>query len=337
MTELSLAPGTYTGIGSLPGTDPLEAARIVLGELPLLPHLPELPARGVGADMIGRSCGLLVDLAVEVVPSGWRIAAHPGRDHRRAVEALRRDLDAFEEALETTGSKPEVLKLQATGPWTLCAGVELQRGHRVLTDHGAVREFAASLAEGLSQHVAEVSRRTGARIVLQLDEPSLPGVLAGRLPTASGYGTVRAVSEAAARTLLRSVIDSLDVPVVIHCCAPKPPITLLREAGAAGVAFDLSLLGDSSTAWDQVGEAVEADTTLFLGLVPSTEPAESVTWKQAAQPAIDLFGRLGFSGRTLAERVVPTPACGLAAATPQWVRRSLSVLGDVAAAFAESD
>jgi len=67
------APGAATGVGSLPGTDPVEAAAAVVGELPLLPHLPELPARGVGADMIGRTVGLLVDLAAEVVPTGWRV------------------------------------------------------------------------------------------------------------------------------------------------------------------------------------------------------------------------------------------------------------------------
>ena len=63
--------GAATGVGSLPGTDVTEAAATVVGELPLLPHLPELPARGVGADMIGRTAALLVDLAVEVCrPAG---------------------------------------------------------------------------------------------------------------------------------------------------------------------------------------------------------------------------------------------------------------------------
>ena len=55
-----------------------------------------------------------------------------------------------------------------------------------------MREFAASLVEGLRVHLAEVAARTGAAVLLQLDEPSLPAVLAGRLPTASGYGTVPA-------------------------------------------------------------------------------------------------------------------------------------------------
>src|SRR5829696_1043751 len=152
----------------MPGTDPLEAAKAVVGDL------PELPARGLGADMIGRTAALLVDLAIEEVTSGYRVTARPGRDHTRAVSLLRTDLDAFEEALEHADARPAVVKIQATGPWTLTAGIELSNGHRVLTDRGAVQEFTASLAEGIAGHAAEVARRTGARVVVQLDEPGLP-------------------------------------------------------------------------------------------------------------------------------------------------------------------
>ncbi|HKV20473.1 MAG TPA: methionine synthase, partial [Mycobacterium sp.] len=51
-----------TGIGSWPGTSAHEAAEIVVGELHRLPFLPELPARGVGADLIGRAGAMLVDI-----------------------------------------------------------------------------------------------------------------------------------------------------------------------------------------------------------------------------------------------------------------------------------
>ena len=87
------APGAATGVGSLPGTDPVEAAATVVGELPLLPHLPELPARGVGADMIGRTAGAAGrPRRSRCVPTGWRVTARPGRDHRarRRPPALRR-------------------------------------------------------------------------------------------------------------------------------------------------------------------------------------------------------------------------------------------------------
>ena len=187
----------------MPGTDPVEASAVVVGELPGLPHMPELPKRGLGADMIGRTTAVLVDLAVEVVPSGYRVTARPGGDHRTAVDHLRRDLDAFEEAAET--AKPSLVKVQLAGPWTLTSEVELPRGHRVMTDQGALRDFVESLAEGLTRHVAEVRKRTGADVVVQFDEPSLPAVLAGALPTPSGLSTVPAVAEPDARETLHDV------------------------------------------------------------------------------------------------------------------------------------
>ena len=81
----------------MPGTDPAEAMRIVLGELPDLPYLAELPARGPGADLIGRTAALLIDLPVETTPTGWRFAGRPGRDLGRARDLLSSDLDALEE------------------------------------------------------------------------------------------------------------------------------------------------------------------------------------------------------------------------------------------------
>ena len=48
-----------SGIGSMPGEDFAEAVRIVLGESPDLPYLPELPGRGVTAQMTGRTLALV--------------------------------------------------------------------------------------------------------------------------------------------------------------------------------------------------------------------------------------------------------------------------------------
>ncbi|WP_285506653.1 methionine synthase [Actinokineospora sp. NBRC 105648] len=336
MTTAPWAAGVGTGIGSLPGTDAVEAATTVFGEFPDLPHLPELPARGLGADIVGRTAALLVDLAVEFVPSGYRVTARPGLDHRRASDLIRRDLDAIEEVVERTG-KPPVLKLQLAGPWTLASGIELPRGHRVLTDRGALREFAESLAEGLTRHVAEVRRRTGTEVVVQLDEPSLPTVLAGMLPTPSGFGMVPAVTEPDARDLLATLVDAAKAatghPVIVHCCAPQPPIALLHQAGAGAMALDVSLL--DAKLYDQIGEAWDSGVALFLGVVPSTDPREPVTVRSAAEPALRLVDRLGFARSILAERAVATPTCGLAGATPKWARRAMALTRDVAKAFVE--
>jgi hypothetical protein len=309
---------------------------MVVGELPLLPHLPELPARGVGADMIGRTAGLLVDIAVELVPSGYRVTARPGGVHRRAVDLLRTDLDALDEACEV--ARPGWVKVQAAGPWTLAAGVELHAGHRVLTDRGAVREFTASLQEGLRAHVAEVATRTGAQVLVQLDEPTLPAVLAGTLPTASGYGTVRSVGRNEAQDALRDLVTGLGVPVVVHCCADRPPLRLLADIGAAGIGIDATrpvFSGDTAqpAALDALGEIWDAGTPLLLGLVPTYDPGRPVTSRDLARPAFDLADRLGFDRSRLAALAVPTPTCGLAGATPSWARQALALSRELGEAF----
>lgn len=326
--------GAATGVGSMPGTDPRESAALVVGELPVLPHLPELPARGVGADMIGRTAALLVDLAVELRPSAYRVAPRPGRDHRRAADMLQFDLDALEEACAVV--RPGWVKVQAAGPWTLAAAVEVRNGHRVLADRGAVREFTASLAEGLVRHVAEVAGRTGAQVLVQLDEPGLPAVLAGTLSTPSGYGTVAAVPDPDAQAALRAVVDALDVPVVVHCCAPRPPVRLLGGIGAAGIGLDASLLpGASVDLLDALGETWDAGGPLLLGLVPALAPTGRVVTAALARPAFDLADRLGFNRERLATLVVPTPTCGLAGADPDWARRALALARELGEMFVD--
>lgn len=320
----------------MPGTDAREAARTVVGELPQLPHLPELPDRGVGADLIGRTAALLVDLAVELVPSGYRVTARPGRDHRRAVDLLRTDLDMLDEAVDSAGTQPAAIKVQAAGPWTLTAAIELRTGHKVLTDIGALREFAVSLAEGLRAHAVEVSRRLGTPAVVQLDEPSLPAVLAGGVPTPSGYGTVPAVPDGDAVEVLRGVLDALPKPRIVHCCAPRPPLALLRRAGADALAVDAELLaGAPRSTIDALGEAWDTGALVLLGLVPALPPAAPPSLQAVAQPALDLVERLGFGRDLLAQRCVPTPSCGLAGATTAWARRALTLARELGQAFTD--
>ncbi|MBW0105666.1 methionine synthase, partial [Pseudonocardia sp. KRD291] len=312
--------GIGTGVGSLPGTDPVEASAVVTGETPQMPALPELPDRGVGADMIGRTLGLLVDIAAEVVPTGWRVTARPGRDHRRATDMLQADLDAFGDACDRI--RPSWVKVAAVGPWTLAASVEVASGHRVLTDRGAVAEFAASLTEGLRGHVAEVAERTGARVLVQLDEPSLPAVIAGSLPTASGYGTVRSIRSQDAADTLREMIGQIGAPVVVHCCADRPPIRMLATTGAAAIGIDATrpaFAGDTAlpAALDAIGETWDAGIPMMLGFLPGTAPAVEPVIGDLARLGYDLADRLGFDRLRLARLAVPTPACGLAGATPE--------------------
>ncbi|SHK19745.1 Cobalamin-independent synthase, Catalytic domain [Pseudonocardia thermophila] len=333
--------GTATAVGSMPGTDPREAAAIVAGELPGMPALPELPARGAGSDMIGRTGALLVDLPLELKAGRWTVASRPGKDRRRAIDVLRGDMDAFDEACDPV--RPEFVKIAVAGPWTLAAAVELRTGHRVITDRGAVREFAQSLTEGLRQHVAEVAARREAAVVVQLDEPALPAVLAGTLPTPSKLGTVDAVPEPEVADLLREVVGVLTgigSPVVVHCCAEDAPLTLLRDTGATALGIDAtlpSLSGPTATvaALDAVGEVWDAGVPLLLGIVPNVDPRKPVTSRKLAERAFELADRLGFARERLAELAVPTPSCGLAGADPAWAKQALQLCREIGEGFVD--
>jgi methionine synthase II (cobalamin-independent) len=331
VTPSWLEPGLATGVGSLPGDDPHEAVRMVLGVLPDLPFLPELPARGPHGDLAGRGAALLTDLSVDLQPTGWRVTARPSRDGRRARDLLARDLDALEELAATAGAPPR-LKVQACGPWTLAALVELSRGDRLLADPGAVADLAASLAQGLREHLADLQRRLpGTQLVLQLDEPVLPGVLAAQIPTASGFGRLRAPDRPVAVERLRTVLAVTEATVV-HCCAARPPLDLLRASGAGALSLDLSLLTARDD--DELGGAVEDGMGLLLGVLPGTD-ADLADLAGALAPVKELWRRLGFAPERLPATVVVTPACGLAGATPAYARKALEACRELARRLGE--
>jgi hypothetical protein len=238
-------------------------------------------------------------------------------------------LDALEEAGEGYAGP---VKLQAAGPWTLAATVERHLGDKAVSDPGATRDLTQSLAEGLRQHVAEVRRRLpGAEVVLQLDEPAVPAVLAGRLPTASGFGVLAAVEAPVVEATLREVLTAAGAIPVVHCCAARPPIDLFRAAGARAVSVDAGLLREADT--ETLGTAVEAGVSLWLGVVPSTDAAAAAAAGSSGAPLSDLAGsvgpvqrlwrQIGFDPAGLAEAVLVTPTCGLAGASPGYARAAL--------------
>jgi methionine synthase II (cobalamin-independent) len=123
-----------------------------------------------------------------------------------------------------------------------------------------------------------------------------------------------------AATGLRTVTEAVDVPVVVHCCAPDMPLQVIRDSRAAAVAFDLSLIKDL----DPVGEAIEAGLGLFVGAAPTRPVAgRKPEAKEIAERVEKLWQRLGFPAARLPRQVVITPACGLAGAPVPYVRALL--------------
>ena len=308
---------------------------MVIGELHTLTHLVELPARGVGADMIGRAGALLVDIGIDTVPRGYRIAAGRSAVTRRAASLLEEDIDALEEAWETAGLRggTRTVKVQAPGPITLAAQLELPGGHRAITDPGALRDLAGSLAEGVAAHRAEVARRLNTTVVVQFDEPSLPAALEGRLTGVTSLTPVNPVDESVAIGLLDDCVAAVGAEVVLHSCAAGLPWKMLQRSAIHAISIDVSTL--SAADLDGVGEFVEAGRTVMLGAVPSTTPATRPSAEEVAKSAVSITDRLGFPRSALRERIGITPACGLAGATPEWARAAIELAQKATDAFAD--
>ncbi len=331
---LPAAPARSSGVGSWPGDGIAAATRVVLDELAGsgIPFQPELPARGPGADLVGRGATFLVDLPVDLQPSGWRLVDHPGRDLNRALGWQRQDLDVLAEVADGYAGP---LKIQACGPWTLAASLILPRLERAVVDRGTCRDLVASLAEGLDRQVHELRRLVpGAQVVVQLDEPSLPAVLRGGVPTASGWGRLRAVEEPVVVEGLRTVLDAVRAAgattTLVHCCAADAPVDALVRTGAAGLSVDVELLGQAG--WETLAPAIEDGVTLWAGVLPTagTLPAPAA----AADAVWTRWHKLGLEPGLLGQ-VVVTPTCGLAGSTPAAARATLRRAGETAAELVE--
>jgi hypothetical protein len=333
----------------MPGTNPGEVMRTIAGELPGFPYLAELPDRGPGADLTGRTAAVLVDMPVEVTARGWRLAERPGRDLARARSMLSSDLDVLEEVLQGfTGP----VKIQLCGPWTLAATLELTRTmNAALSDPGAVADLTGSLAEGAAAHAADVAKRVpGAQLVVQFDEPALPAVAMGAVPTASGLSRLAAIEDEPMRERLAQVLAAAGRYTVVHSCGNGVPFGIIRLAGADAISFDLSQLRRGEE--DGVAEAAEAGMGVFTGAVPAVPgPAPAVPGpgpagrinpadgsseaRESAERVMRLWRRLGLPLETLPGQAVITPACGLAGASPAQARAALTRCREAASMLAE--
>ncbi|MDT9591819.1 methionine synthase [Nocardioides zeae] len=324
-----------TAAGSHPGEDQhafdtaLGHVLDVLGDAPGLPYLPEVPGRGAGAAMTGRTLAWQTGLDADLQPAGWRLtgtSGAPGRDQRRARSLLLQDLDSLEERAQGYAGD---LKLQLAGPWTLAATTERPRGDKLVADHAARRDLAQSLAEAAGELVAEARRRVPGvvRVVVQVDEPALTAVRDARIPTASGFGRHRSVDvpelSEGLGWVLGAVADAGGEPWV-HACAPGTPWSLVHGAGARALVVDPAVL--DATALEQVAEAYDAGAGLVLG-VADPLAAEAPRDRDLADRARRWLDTLGLGP---GDGFGVGTACGLAGTPVAAVPRHLSALRDAA-------
>ena len=252
---------TGLALGPMPGTSIAEAADIIMGETEL-PAIPQLPERGLGSDAVGRTASMLEAISIDRGPRSWRMAARPQLLTRRTWDRLERDLD---EVQEVWGETVPRVKVQALGPWSLTASIELPNGHRVLTDRGAFTELADALRHGLHAHAEDVASRFHGEVVVQLDEPLLADIVAGRISGTTDFDTIPAVPDEVAFDLLQSFEADY-----LHA----PPLWSLARAAKTFLTTFRGL--DTPRHLDGLGEHLNAGHRIGLGMEGSDSRAEAI-------------------------------------------------------------
>ena len=325
----------FSGLGSMPGTDMSLAADVVGGESTDGEVLiPLLPARGLGADAVGRTGVVLQDVVLDRGPRSWRIADHPSRVTWQARDLLTRDLDVCE---ELWNGAAETIRFSVVGPWSLGASVELPSGHRMLTDHGSVRFLAESLSAGLDRLLDDLDRRfSGARYTVQIDEHLLPDVHLGRVPDAVGTRFLHPVGHRELSDMWRRITEPLAARGVRVVLRPGGKVSELSMSAVRDSGVDaLAVRADAvvgSTALDTVGVLIAEGIDLDLGVVSSV-PDRGIdehtgAWitpdeRTAAKRAARLWDELSFPRIDMIERMNLSPMSGFGHSPMDWPAAAL--------------
>jgi hypothetical protein len=303
-----LVGGTPSAIGSLPHTDPAEAARLALQLHPELPTAPSLPARspaegmlaqvasGMGGVSFGADGGLVVDrrrLAPPAEGTGLDGDAWGG-------------IRAFLRTAADDG-RTGPIKLQVTGPVTLglalvAAGAKPAK---------ALAVAGATVGNRVKALVAEATvTLPTAPLVLVLDEPGLTAVGDPSFP----FGVDDTID------VLSGGLASIGSAAMsgVHCCGPTD-WRLVLEAGPdlLSMPIDDAIVGDAAV----LGGFLDRGGWIAWGAVPTDRPLgdrEDIHWRRLTAVWCDL-SRDGCDPLLLRTQALLTPACGLALHRPEQV------------------
>lgn len=329
--------------GVLPGTDLLEALRTLRGELgaPHVGALPELPARGFAATTTARTVTVLDGLHADGQAFGWRLVSRPSRESRLAESAWRSDLNLLADVVGAEGPGHRgTTQLTLLGPLTLAARLRLPNGEPVLSDHGARRDLADALVSGAEQAVRGLRTATeGEPLVLRWAEPDLEAVLAGTVPTSSGYRTLRAVPREEAVRVLTALAERTRSLGAEGLADPQSEALPSPAASEALEAFDGLALRPAPTLehghgrdWEEIARILEEGRSVRLGTVAADPRAGAPA--QVERLSV-LWRRLGLGPAAL-DRVVVEEREDLAAGSPAEARRVLARSAAVAEGLLET-
>lgn len=336
MTGRFVAELQTTGIGSLPFTNPVEAARFVLNAELSIPFWPQLPQRDFRELMIpqyseGLPCASIDTDKKDVVCSIERRAESLEEFYEKFLAEdpelfpVTRDyaagLYAFEEA--AGDSTWRNVKIQTTGPLTFTQGISDAEGNPVYNDPD-LRDAAVKLLARKSQWQARrFAGFSDGPLIAFLDEPIL---------AAYGSSTYVGISEEDVHNILREPLEAIKAEgaaSAIHVCGNSDWGVVIRS-GIDILNFDAYQYGYSAALYaEDVRAFFDRGGNIAWGIVPTSEAVRDETADTLAKRLADSFRPLvskGFSESRLEERCLLTPSCGAGSLSIDDTRRVFDLL-----------
>jgi hypothetical protein len=312
-----LLPGVATGIGSLPHSDPVAAAELVLRCLPELPAMPQLPGRDAREGMLAQWLVALPE--VEIARDGGIVVTGSSDEapHCSFTPDAHAGLLAFLDVASACERALPRVKAQVTGPLTLgtalhAAGVPAPRAFRRAAE--VTRAWSVAIEELVA------TRLPGTSMVLFLDEPALVAWRRDDEP----------LDREAAIDVLSGALAAVDSMTGVHVCGDGD-VALALEAGPEVLGVEVS--ADLVQHTVSLARFLDGDGWIAWGAVPTDRPVgESADphWRALAALWCELTRR-GCDPVPLRTRGVITPACGLAGYGASQAERVLGIARELAA------
>ncbi len=325
-----------TGIGSLPFTDPEEAARFVLDAELSIPFWPQLPQRDFRELMIpqyseGLPCASVdfdrKDIACNLDRKAENLEEFYEKFLAEDPESfpLSRDyaagLYAFEEA---AGERAwNNAKIQTTGPLTFTQGIQDPAGNPIYNDPDLKDAAIKLLVRKTQWQARRFARFSDGPLIAFLDEPIL---------AAYGSSTYVGISEQDVHDILQEPIEAIKAEgavSAIHVCGNSDWGVVIRS-GIDILNFDAYEYGYSAALYAaEVRALLDRGGNIAWGIVPTSEAVRGETKDTLAKRLADSFKPLvskGFSESLLEERCLLTPSCGAGSMSIDDTRRVFDLL-----------
>jgi methionine synthase II (cobalamin-independent) len=328
-----------TGVGSVPFLDVDATCRNILTLFPDIPFWPQFVKRSPFEDMTTQASQGLPFIKRNQEKNSLYINASDAMENELTdfyEHFMGEDIDYFSvspeyaaglyKLLEFIDTSPQsygpFIKGQIVGPITFAGSLIDGRGKSALYNN----EIMDTIVKGLAIKALWIAKKLSSsdkRAIIFIDEPYL-----------SGFGSAfTPIQREEVIRLLKEVIVYLksrtDILIGIHCCG-NTDWSMIMETGIDIVNFDAFDYMDYFLLYRrEIIKFLENSGTVAWGIVPTTSFTGKETMsslKMQLEKGLNQFYEWGIDQRTVAERSILTPACGVGSIEADKAQRILELL-----------